>query len=163
MRRSGAGTTTCCGATADACACFYVNQGVGLSGGVGGWASCNVEGVWGLAHVRVSFCLPAVVGPPLTQASPGGLMLSPRVAFWLGRYDAGADIQELDQEEGHGGGFHGGFPPDIFNVRAKGKVAVGVECPLDIIAPRAKELSGRIADTQPAFACPPFVSNKTWR
>ena len=95
--------------------------------------------------------------------------MSPRVAFWLGRYDAGADIQELDQEEGHGGGFHGGFPPDIFNVRAKGKVvtagkvAVGVECPLDIIAPRAKELSGRIADTQPAFACPPFVSNKTWR
>ena len=34
------------------------------------------------------------------------------------RYDAGADIQELDQEEhGFSGGGFGGFPPDIFNVR----------------------------------------------
>ena len=37
----------------------------------------------------------------------------------LARYDAGADIQELDQDHhaGTGGGF-GGFPPDIFNARA---------------------------------------------
>ena len=42
------------------------------------------------------------------------------------RYDAGADIQELDQDAhgfGGGGGF-GGFSPDIFNVRG-GATCVG--------------------------------------
>lgn len=32
------------------------------------------------------------------------------------RYDAGADVQELDQEEHSHGGFHGGGMPDIFQV-----------------------------------------------
>lgn len=51
---------------------------------MGGWVSCNVEGEWGLAQVRVSCFLPSVVDPLLTQACPGGLILSHRVVRWAG-------------------------------------------------------------------------------